>query len=94
MRRCNECSKTETCRFYEFYGAMSNRAETCTDFEEKIKPCPFCGGNDIHVIRFNEGWGCICQNKACNCRVGIVFGDDKTCTQTREEAIKTWNKRI
>jgi len=60
---------------------------------EKLKECPFCGGTDIDEIRFIEGWGLVCQNKDCNCRVGKVFNDNVTALQTRASAITAWNTR-
>ncbi len=64
---------------------------------DKLKPCPFCGGEAINYnteqINFHERkhrFKC----KQCN---GIFFfyvkGDCKTAKQIKKEGIETWNRR-
>jgi len=51
-----------------------------------IKPCPFCGGEDIHedTTLLEETYH-ICGNDKCR-----AFGP---VGETRQEAIEAWNKR-
>lgn len=48
----------------------------------ELKPCPFCGSNDIAVNGSTTFW-CECLN----CRVE-TFG-----YYTEEEAVEAWNRR-
>lgn len=70
--------------------------------ENKLKPCPFCGGNRIRVkegisdkyIKFTEPVvivGCV----DCNATVGAFRVNYKYYenTNARTEAIKAWNRR-
>ena len=55
---------------------------------EKIKECPFCGGNADTVRYWNEKgdvvrWAVVCHG---------CFGCMNNC-QTEEEAIAFWNRR-
>jgi Lar family restriction alleviation protein len=50
---------------------------------ERLKPCPFCGGDDLHVVA-SQSWAVKCHG--CMAKV--------QCFDTRELAIKGWNKRI
>ena len=51
---------------------------------DKLKPCPFCGGEaKIRCVGL-DGWRIICK-KGC-CTVGDSLMDE-------EVAIKAWNKR-
>jgi Lar family restriction alleviation protein len=56
---------------------------------EELKACPFCGGEAL-VINVTPYNGCnytgVCQNLECGANIGIY-------SDTREEAIKAWNKR-
>ena len=57
---------------------------------EKLKPCPFCGGEaytEGHKVELQEGfgfWFVSCKNQ-CGALVGYF--------PTEEMAIKAWNKR-
>ena len=58
--------------------------------DEKLKPCPFCGGENIIIDR-DDGWENMDTNPDWN-----VFCRDCTATITectREKAIAAWNKR-
>ena len=50
----------------------------------ELKPCPFCGGKaEISLYLGNYGVACCeCPGAVINCRY-----------QTKEEAIKAWNRR-
>ena len=53
---------------------------------EKLKPCPFCGGEDIIMCReetFIRGYYCRC--KSCGCRT-MHFSKE-------EYVLTTWNRR-
>ena len=51
---------------------------------DKLKPCPFCGGEAIIDGCDDTLWIVIC--KECNASIGYK--------ETKEEAIEAWNKRI
>lgn len=50
----------------------------------KLKPCPFCGGEAIIDGCDDTLWIVIC--KECNASIGYK--------ETKEEAIEAWNRRI
>ena len=52
--------------------------------DNKLKPCPFCGGEAIIDGCDDTLWIVIC--KECNASIGYK--------ETKEEAIEAWNKRI
>mgnify|MGYP002068886796 FL=1 len=51
---------------------------------EKIKPCPFCGNNNIIIERRRDGNVVSC----IGCGVSIV------AYISREEIIEMWNRRV
>lgn len=56
---------------------------------EKLKPCPFCGGNKLTVSRY-FGLNCYtvrCINEDCGMKVVTDFA------KTKKEAIELWNTR-
>ena len=64
---------------------------------EKLKPCPFCGGEgkirfDIGDYRTGEyrGYYVQCGNLDVNCLASWISGG---CFSTKEEAIEAWNRR-
>lgn len=55
---------------------------------EELKPCPFCGGNDLHIESFS-GWGAdviICYD--C---LATFSQQEITC---EEDLIGAWNRRV
>lgn len=50
---------------------------------EELKPCPFCGGKNIHIWKIS---------------VPFVSCDDclasTSCVPTEKEAIERWNRRV
>lgn len=50
---------------------------------DKLKPCPFCGNNDISTACDN----CI---ECSDCGANIVFEEEESFT----EMVKAWNRRI
>lgn len=56
---------------------------------DKLKPCPFCGGEAVvsgHHNRFTEWYLCSCQ-KCHISQTGIEY-------TFRHEAIEAWNRRV
>ena len=63
----------------------------------KFKPCPFCGRKPYIMGESSGLWKGFC----IRCKCGISLGyelDRDACPNydfpTKEEAIKTWNRRI
>lgn len=48
----------------------------------ELKPCPFCGSSDVHIVGYGGYW-CVCSN--CEAESALK--------NTQEEAIEVWNKR-
>ncbi len=65
--------------------------------EEKLKPCPFCGGeirymhtNHKNLHNRTHQYNCV----KCNAYIFLnAEGRYKTADETKEEAIDTWNRR-
>ena len=54
---------------------------------EELKPCPFCGSNDVEMVVLDVVWHFVgCKNLKC-CTDGPKVVADKT------EAIRLWNTR-
>ena len=53
--------------------------------EEKLKPCPFCGGK-AEISPYNGSKTIVCMN--CLCMSAAYKGDN-----AKEEAVVTWNNR-
>jgi Lar family restriction alleviation protein len=56
---------------------------------QKLKLCPFCGGNDIRILTINhiDGkslYSCFCWN--CECKINFY--------KTKKTAINKWNSRV
>ena len=57
---------------------------------EKLKPCPFCGGEAVALQ--NDGWYVACDY--CECAfLGVDIKDGTGIWKTEEIAIKHWNER-
>ncbi|VAW80471.1 hypothetical protein MNBD_GAMMA12-3939 [hydrothermal vent metagenome] len=62
----------------------------CPSCGEKVKPCPFCGGTDLHIIENYVG----CEN--ADCTGNVDFGDHTEILNSNAAihfAIKAWNRR-
>ena len=60
---------------------------------DKLKPCPFCGGKAIYTDNYNnDGTGhCVyCEN--CGCGTGILTGASPIRT-LKEMVYGAWNRR-
>ena len=65
---------------------------------DELKPCPFCGGNDVSVYAFNciPDAHVVCNN--CKCQTECYNANPMDDTQEREKlsaemAIAAWNRR-
>ena len=56
---------------------------------DKLKPCPFCGGNAHIEDIMNATWMIVCNE----CGGSVSFGLDG-CDATKDEAITAWNRRV
>lgn len=58
----------------------------------ELKPCPFCGGEAYTCYAINDynRWGVSCRG--CGCTVEVE--EWKGITDTSEQAIEAWNKRV
>ena len=54
----------------------------------KLKPCPFCGGTDLHLEYFS-GWRT--DVIVCSDCIATFFQQEITC---EEDLIKAWNRRV
>jgi Lar family restriction alleviation protein len=54
---------------------------------EKLKPCPFCGNEDITITEIDELYQTVCSviRKGCGAASGYQYSRDK--------AINAWNRR-
>lgn len=51
--------------------------------EQKLKPCPFCGGEASIYVAYDDGY-CVCCDE-CGCCLPVY--------NTEEDAIREWNRR-
>lgn len=49
----------------------------------ELKPCPFCGGEQVTTKKGKYMWWCKCEK--CNAESGV--------RSKKEEAIEAWNRR-
>jgi hypothetical protein len=64
------------------YANTSENSYSEGDMSEKLKPCPFCNGMDLHVVA-GVAWGVKCHG--CWSKV--------QCKDSRADAIRVWNNR-
>ena len=50
----------------------------------ELKPCPFCGGEQITVKKGKYMWWCKCEK--CNAESGV--------RSKKADAITVWNRRV
>ncbi len=56
------------------------------DSDKELLPCPFCGSSAF-LFEKDENFAVVCQQPESECNARILY------SQTREEAIQSWNKR-
>ena len=54
----------------------------------ELKPCPFCGGNNVEVIEYKAGYGTVGCGDCC-----FEFPSEEYMG-TIENAIERWNRRV
>ena len=55
--------------------------------DNELKPCPFCGGNDLAVESATPDWSVACLNPACPVKPDCWIGF------SRKQAVEGWNTR-
>lgn len=55
---------------------------------DKLRPCPFCGGEDIEIVFCDPG--CCDNARFISCECGAELNVD--CSESK--AIEKWNNRI
>lgn len=59
--------------------------------DEKLKPCPFCGSDEVHIrVLRNEKYEEIGAQIECYGCLSI-YGQAEACCQ--EELVEAWNRR-
>jgi Lar family restriction alleviation protein len=55
---------------------------------DEMKPCPFCGGDDIHLFqsKITEDWVIQCHGIGCWIRFTILASE-------KDEVVAAWNRR-
>ena len=56
----------------------------------ELKPCPFCGSTDVHLIENDRGK----SEVSITCKDCNVWVDHMFDAMTREQAIELWNRRM
>lgn len=55
-----------------------------------LKPCPFCGSEDVHLIENDRGK----SEVSITCKDCNVWVDHMFDAMSKEEAIELWNRRV
>ena len=59
---------------------------------EKLKPCPFCGGQPIMATTYSNGiFTCVIECDCCYIRTPAIGARD--LDMAKDEAITAWNRR-
>ena len=56
----------------------------------ELKPCPFCGSTDVHLVDNDPGK----SEVSITCKDCNVWVDHMFDAMSREEAIALWNRRV
>lgn len=80
---CGSCKNRGSVRECEIYTILSNYAERCKHYEEKLKWCPFCGSESACVSELHGQYAVV-----CDCGASGAVAD------TESEAITAWQKRF
>lgn len=54
----------------------------------ELRPCPFCGGDNVQFIEYKPGYGTVGCGDCC---FELPSGDWETLPKA--EAVKKWNRR-
>lgn len=81
-KTCTSCKNRGCKRDCEIYGLGSLYAERCKDYEEKLKRCPFCGGDSVCVSEMHGQYAVVCD-----------CGASGAAVDTEAEAINAWQQR-
>lgn len=96
------CAKdTDAIMEYINTGKMKRDIEKHLDNENKksevnesqidfLKPCPFCGSTDVHLIENDRGK----SEVSITCKDCNVWVDHMFDAMSKEEAIELWNRRV
>ena len=59
-----------------------------SDTEEKLKPCPFCGGEEISLLyrKWWAGWFVGCESEGCSFSPAAI-------AESKKDAVRIWNIR-
>lgn len=55
-----------------------------------LKPCPFCGSTDVHLVENDRGKSEI----SITCKDCNVWADHMFDALSKEQAIELWNRRV
>lgn len=62
----------------------------------KLKPCPFCGGDNLYIVNVN-GYFDTTVGVFCNwCKVTVLHEnnyDEGDTPESRRRAVEAWNRR-
>lgn len=64
--------------------------------EVELKPCPFCGSDNLDLVHINGSWGYHPSEDYVKCLDCYAIGSrikDSDCGNHRKEAIRNWNRR-
>ena len=82
----------------DFLGLPAEEGLPCTHVDcerlremrmTELKPCPFCGSTDVHLIENDPGKSEI----SITCKDCNVWVDHMFYAMTKEQAIELWNRR-
>lgn len=57
--------------------------------DRQLRPCPFCGSTDVHLIENDSGK----SEVSITCKDCNVWVDHMFDAMSRDEAIELWNRR-
>ena len=83
---CGDCKNRGGKRICELYSYGSTYAERCSHYEEKLKPCPFCGGEA-------EIKDCGSGTFKIECKNDCIAGNNHFLRKDINILIAAWNQR-
>lgn len=87
---CADHNLYEACAFGYHVDVLEKRAN---DKGRELKPCPFCGGDDMRIsyARGRYGIGMYAECTKCGARTRVVWDGKKD--DAEEIAARLWNRR-